>query len=159
MQRRLREFPTFWAAHSALSPSAWSFAWALLACFRDCGLFFPLYGVTVIRGDRVRGALVPQGPGKVVLCGLKQRERALGVVGVVPAGGGDVGVAVQAQETDDVDDLDGLLTLLRDGAAHLRDLGGAGELDPGRRQCGLDRACVPDAPDLGSLLVGHGAGQ
>ena len=41
------------------------------------------------------------------------------------------GVAVAG---DEVDDLDGLLPLLDDRAAQLRDLGGAVELDPGRRQ-------------------------
>jgi hypothetical protein len=51
--------------------------------------------------------------------------------------GGRVGVAVAG---DQVDDLDGLLALLRDRAAQLRDLGGAVELDPGRRQRGLDGA-------------------
>ena len=39
-----------------------------------------------------------------------------------------------------VDDLDGLLAVLRDRAAQLRDLGGAVELDPGRGQHGLDGA-------------------
>jgi hypothetical protein len=41
--------------------------------------------------------------------------------------GGGIGVAVAG---DEVDDLDGLLSLLRDRAPQLRDLGGAGELDP-----------------------------
>src|SRR5215472_13496503 len=41
---------------------------------------------------------------------------------------------------DQVDDLDGLLPVLRDGAAQLRDLGGAVEPDPGRRQRRLDGA-------------------
>ena len=33
-------------------------------------------------------------------CGLKQRERALRVAGVVAVGGGDVGVAVDAEQAD-----------------------------------------------------------
>jgi hypothetical protein len=41
--------------------------------------------------------------------------------------GGGIGVAVAGNE---VHDLDGLLAFLRDRAADLRDLGGAGELDP-----------------------------
>jgi len=41
------------------------------------------------------------------------------------------GIAVAG---DEVDDLDGLLPLLRDRAAYLRDLGRAVEPDPGRRQ-------------------------
>ena len=53
-----------------------------------------------------------------------------------------LGVAVAG---DEVDDLDGLLAFLRDGAAQLRDLGGAVELDPGRGQDGLDGAAGPAA--------------
>ena len=53
-----------------------------------------------------------------------------------------LGVAVAG---DEVDDLDGLLAVLRDRAAQLRDLGGAGEPDPGRRQHGLDGAAGPAA--------------
>jgi len=45
--------------------------------------------------------------------------------------GGGIGLAVAG---DEVHDFDRLLALLRDRAAQLRDLGGAGELDPGRRQ-------------------------
>ena len=51
--------------------------------------------------------------------------------------GGRIGVAVAGNE---VDDLDGLLAVPRDRAAQLRDLGGSGEPDPGRRQHGLDGA-------------------
>jgi hypothetical protein len=47
--------------------------------------------------------------------------------------GGWVSVAVAGDEVDDFDDL---LTLLCDRAAQLRDLGGAVEPDPGRRQRG-----------------------
>jgi hypothetical protein len=53
--------------------------------------------------------------------------------------GGRVGVAVAG---DEVDDLDGLLAVLRDRAAQLSDLGGAGELDPGWCQRGLDGAAA-----------------
>ena len=56
--------------------------------------------------------------------------------------GGRVGAAVAS---DEVDDLDGLPAVLRDRAAQLRDLGGALEPDPGRRQRGLDRAAGPAA--------------
>src|SRR5579872_266852 len=62
---------------------------------------------------------------------------------------------------DQVDDLDGLLPVLGDGAAQLRDLGGAGEPDPGRRQRGLDRAAGPAAViggqgrDGGDVLPGQ----
>src|SRR5690242_6795406 len=52
------------------------------------------------------------------------------------------GVAVAG---DEVDDLDGLLPVLGDGAAQLRDLGRALEPDPGRRQHGLDGAPRPAA--------------
>jgi hypothetical protein len=44
---------------------------------------------------------------------------------------------------NEVHDLGGLLAFLRDRAADLRDLGGAGEPGPGRRQHGLDRAAGP----------------
>ena len=53
--------------------------------------------------------------------------------------GGRVGVFVAG---DQVDDLDGLLPVLCDGAAQLRDLGGAVEPDPGRRERRLDGAAV-----------------
>jgi hypothetical protein len=43
--------------------------------------------------------------------------------------GGGIGVAVAGNE---VDDFDGLLSVPGDGAAQLRDLGRAVELDPGR---------------------------
>ena len=63
---------------------------------------------------------------------------ALGRAASDPGGqGGRVGVAVAG---DEAGDLDGLLALLRDCAAQLRDLGGAVELDPGRGQHGLDGA-------------------
>jgi hypothetical protein len=44
----------------------------------------------------------PSGPGirQSRLCGLKQREGAPGVASVVAVGGGDAGMAVQAQEAD-----------------------------------------------------------
>ena len=61
-----------------------------------------------------------------------------------------LGVAVAG---DEVDDLDGLLALRGDGAAQLRDLGGAGELDPGRGQHGLDGAAGPAA-----VVRAHGRG-
>ena len=60
--------------------------------------------------------------------------------------GGRVGVAVAGNE---VDDLDGLLPLLRDRAAQLGDLGGAGEPDPGRRQ--RDRDGAPGAPAVSAI--------
>jgi hypothetical protein len=46
---------------------------------------------------------------------------------------------------DEVDDLDNLPATLGDYAPQLGDLGGAVELDPGRRQRGLDRAAGPAA--------------
>src|SRR5215831_6306610 len=55
---------------------------------------------------------------------------------------------------DQVDDLDGLLPVLRDGAAQLRDLGGAVEPDPGRCQHGLDGAAGPAA-----VAGAHGRGR
>ena len=55
--------------------------------------------------------------------------------------GGRVGVAAG----DEVDDLDGLLALPGDRAADLGDLGGAGELDPGGCERGLDGAADPAA--------------
>ena len=57
-----------------------------------------------------------------------------------------------------VDDLDGLLAFLRDGAAQLRDLGGAGEPDPGRRQRDLDRAAGAAAMALAHRGRGGDAG-
>jgi hypothetical protein len=51
--------------------------------------------------------------------------------------GGRVRVAVAG---DEVDDLGGLAALVRDRAAQLRDLSGAGEPDPCRGQRGLDGA-------------------
>ena len=60
-----------------------------------------------------------------------------------PGGQGDgIGVAVAG---DEVHDFDGLLAFLRDRASELRDLGSAGEPDPGRRQHGLDGAPGPAA--------------
>jgi len=56
--------------------------------------------------------------------------------------GGGIGVAVAG---DEVDDLDGLLSVPGDGAAQLRDLGHAVELDPGRDQRHLDRPAGPAA--------------
>jgi hypothetical protein len=55
--------------------------------------------ISTFRRTTKKKQVSTQGPGKVV-CGLKQLERALRVAGVVPVGGGDVGVAVQAQEAD-----------------------------------------------------------
>ena len=62
--------------------------------------------------------------------------------------GGRAGVFVAG---DQVDDLDGLLPVLRDGAAQLRDLGGAVELDPGRRERRLDGAA-----GLAAVVLAHG---
>ena len=67
--------------------------------------------------------------------------------------GGRAGVAVAG---DEVDDLDGLLALVRDRAAQLRDLGSAGEPDPGRRQDGLD---VRRARRPWSVLTDEAAGM
>lgn len=54
--------------------------------------------------------------------------------------GGCVGIGVAG---DDVDDLDGLLSYPGHGAADLRDLGGALEVDPGGGEDGLDGAARP----------------
>src|SRR6266487_14089 len=62
--------------------------------------------------------------------------------------GGRIGVAVAGNE---VDDLDGLLAVPRDRVSELRDLGGSGELDPGRRQHGLD-----GAPGAAAVVRAHG---
>jgi len=59
--------------------------------------------------------------------------------------GGQAGRAGVSVAGDQVHDLDGLLALLRDRAAQLRDLGGALEPDPGRRRRGLDGAAGPAA--------------
>jgi hypothetical protein len=73
---------------------------------------------------------------------------------------GRAGVAVAG---DQVDGLDGLLALLGDRAAQLRDLGGAAGSDPGRGQRGLDgAAAIPSASSPASacrrprLLRGSG---
>jgi hypothetical protein len=62
--------------------------------------------------------------------------------------GGWIGVAVAG---DEVDDLDGLLAVHGDSAAQLRDLGGAVEPGPGRRQRGLD-----GAPGAAPVVRAHG---
>ena len=62
--------------------------------------------------------------------------------------GGRVDVFVAG---DQVDDLDGLRPVLRDGAAQLRDLGGAVEPGPGRRERRLDGAAGPAA-----VVLAHG---
>src|ERR1700751_3996309 len=66
-------------------------------------------------------------------------------VPVAPDPGGQGGRAGVAVAGDQVDDLDGLLPVLRDGAAQLCDLGGAVEPDPGRRERRLDGAAGPAA--------------
>jgi hypothetical protein len=59
--------------------------------------------------------------------------------------GGQGGRVSHRVAGDQVDDLDGLLALLRDCAADLRDLGRADKVDPGRCQCRLDGAAGPAA--------------
>jgi hypothetical protein len=75
-------------------------------------------------------------------------------VAAVPGGqGGRVGRLVAG---DEASDLGGLLPFARDGPADLRDLGGAGEVDPGGRQVVLPplleqatlTASTPGAPLL-----------
>jgi len=67
----------------------------------------------------------------------------------VDPGGEDLGIG--AAVGDQVDALDRFLALLGDGAAQLRDLGSALELDPGGRQDGLDRG----AAALAAVARGH----
>src|SRR5205807_1077958 len=55
--------------------------------------------------------------------------------------GGGVGIGAG----DEVDDLDGFLSLCGDGAPELGDLGCAGEFDPGRHGGNLDGAAGPAA--------------
>ena len=77
-----------------------------------------------------------QGHGKVA---FMQHEAALACAAGRGGGGGWRRRCCRGRSGagDEVDDLDGLLALLRDRASQL---GGAGELDPGRRERGLDGA-------------------
>jgi hypothetical protein len=68
--------------------------------------------------------------------------------------GGQDGRAGVAVAGDVADDLDGLLPFLGDCAAQLRDLDGAAELDPNRRQSGLGHAAGPAA--VARAHAGHG---
>jgi hypothetical protein len=88
-------------------------------------------------------------------------ELALGLpVAAGPGGqGGQGGRVGHPVAGDQVGDLDGLLSLLRDRAAQLRDLGGAGEPGPGRRQRDLDRPAGPAGPAAAAVLTAETAGM